>query len=96
MTYLFSPKKSVLFRYKDEGDVFYVIISGQIQLWLPNPEIEAGKFAKKDLEAELEQVALELKEYDGVNLQASVHNQENVNRLNNQKKRLEFEIADLV
>ena len=74
MTYQFSPKKSVLFRYKDEGDVFYVIISGKIQLWLPNPEIEVSKYAKKDFETELEQIACELTEYEGVDLKASVHN----------------------
>ena len=96
MTYHFAPKKSVLFRYKDEGDVFYVIIHGRIQLWLPNPEIEAGKFAKKDLEAELENLQHDMKEYEGVDLKASVHNQENVTRLTNAKKKVEFEIADLV
>ena len=37
-----------------------------------------------------------MKEYEGVDLKASVHNQENVTRLTNAKKKVEFEIADLV
>lgn len=54
-----------------------------------------GKYQIKDLNAELEQVQNELNEYEGVDLKASVHNQENVNRLINMKKRVEFDIADL-
>ena len=95
MYYLFIPKNTVLFRYKDEGDVFYVIINGKIQLWLPNPEIEAGKYQKKDLEAELDDAHEELREYDGVDVKAQ-HNQDNVNRLNAKIKSLEYQIADLV
>ena len=53
MYYQFFPQKSVIFRYGDEGDVFYIIISGKVQVWLPNPEIEASKYARKDMEVEL-------------------------------------------
>ena len=54
MYYSFIPKKQVLFKYQDEGDVFYVTIAGKVELWLPNSEISAGKYQKKDLENDLE------------------------------------------
>ena len=75
MTHMYAPKKTVIFKYQDEGDVFFIIISGKIQLWLPNPEIDAVKHEKKDLEGELEHVNSELKEFDGINMQqTSMHN----------------------
>ena len=69
MTHMYAPKKTVIFKYQDEGDVFFIIISGKIQLWLPNPEIDAVKHERKDLECELEHVNAELKEFDGINMQ---------------------------
>ena len=89
MTHLYAPKKTVLFRYEEEGDVFFIIISGKIQLWLPNPEIDAVKHEMKDLEREKEHVLSELKEYDGVNLSSSIHNQETVKNLTTLKRRIE-------
>ena len=68
MQHKYITKKTVLFKYREEGDVFFIIINGKIQLWLPNPEIDAIKHEKKDLEADLEQVIEELKDYDGFNL----------------------------
>ena len=69
--------------------MFFIIISGKIQLWLPNPEIDAVKHERKDLESELEHVNSELKEYDGVNLSSSIHNQETVKNLTNLRRRIE-------
>ena len=75
--------------------MFFIIISGKIQLWLPNPEIDAVKHERKDLECELEHVLTELKEYDGVNLSSSIHNQETVRNLTSLKRRIEQKMIHL-
>ena len=30
MSHMYAPKKTVIFKYRDEGDVFYIIIKGKI------------------------------------------------------------------
>lgn len=33
-------KDEVLFKFGDDGDYFYIILSGQIDLYLPNPLVK--------------------------------------------------------
>ena len=41
-------------------------------MWLPNPEIDAIKHEKKVIESELEEIKVEQKEYDGMNMQRAL------------------------
>ena len=43
------PRGQILFRYGDTGDNFFIVISGQAQLYVHNPERAAVKGVIKDL-----------------------------------------------
>lgn len=58
----FVPKHEVLFRIGDQGQTFYVSLSGKCQLFVINPEQKALKFQIRDLQAELEEKQEQLEE----------------------------------
>lgn len=49
LTYEFYQKGSTVFKYKDFGDKFYIIIGGKAGVWIPKGEVLNQKDAKIDI-----------------------------------------------
>ena len=57
------PPQSILYRYGQKGEHFYILLGGRAQLFIPNDKRRMMKHDLRDLEQEIEVIDIRCRKY---------------------------------